>query len=180
MKLGKNSVPKGYLVGSWQKVQDLWQQSMNISSKMSSLQWMKNVITGIHTYLYSLWKIRNDVLHKDKVKSKKAIKRSKLQHRIALLYDKGRANLTSKELRYFKLPVQQRQRKGVENIQLWITMVEAIFKKRGEATQMQIDTWLTNSTLRRNWKDKYKDLTNDSDEKQLEDIGLGGRILDSG
>ena len=65
-------------------------------------------------------------------------------------------------------------------MQLWITMVEAIYKKRGEAKQLQIDTWLTSSTPGRNWKDKYKDTTKDPKEIQLEEVGLGGGIQDSG
>ena len=41
---------------------------------------------------------------------------------------------------------------------LWITMVETIFRKQGQARQTQIDTWLTNTTPERgSWKDKYKE-----------------------
>ena len=50
-----------------------------------------------------------------------------LQARIASLYDRGRANLTRNELRYFQLPLEQRQQKGIENMMLWVTMVESIF-----------------------------------------------------
>ena len=178
MTLGENSVPKGYLVQSWESAQDTWQRSTNTSNKLSHEQWMKKLIVAIHTYTYSLWKARNDVLHKDKVKSKTALKRSKLQARIASLYDRGRANLTHNELKYFKLPVEQRQKKGVENMMLWITMVETIFRKRGEARQMHIDSWLTNSTPPKDWKDKFKETGRRT--KNLVDSGLGGRILDSG
>ena len=40
---------------------------------------------------------------------------------------------------------------------LWITIVEAIFRKRGRARQTKINTWLTDTTPPRNWRDKYKD-----------------------
>ena len=41
-------------------------------------------------------------------------------------------------------------------MELWIQIVEILFRKRGEATQEKLDTWLTNSTPVRNWKDRYK------------------------
>ena len=109
-RLGKNSLPKGYLVTNWQQVQVLWQSSTNDKTKVTILQWMKNVIVGLHTFSYSMWKVRNDVLHKDKVKSKKAMKRSRLQTQIASLYGKGRANLTQKE----KITLDYQLNKGRE------------------------------------------------------------------
>ena len=51
-----------------------------------------------------------------------------LQERIAILYSKGRDNLGPSEHKYFKLPVEQRQKKGIESKTLWIIMVEAIFQ----------------------------------------------------
>ena len=40
---------------------------------------------------------------------------------------------------------------------LWIKLVGAIFKRRGMARQERLDTWLTNSTPERNWKDRNKE-----------------------
>ena len=172
--LGKNSLAKGYLVHKWQTAQTEW-LTVTGSIDVQSKHWMRQAIISIHTYSYGTWKLRNDILHKDKVKSKTAQKRSRLQERIANLYNRGRANLTRNELKYFNLPVEQRQKKGIENMMLWVTMVESIFRKRGEATQLKLDTWLTGTTPIRTWKDKYKDTQQTS--KNLVD-GLGGSFLD--
>ena len=58
-----------------------------------------------------MWKARNNVLHKDKVKSKYILRKQHLQERIDDLYKRGRENLTMKELIYFKLPVEQREKR---------------------------------------------------------------------
>ena len=104
------------------------------------------------------------------------MKRIQLQQRIESLYKRGRANLTRKEHNYFKLPLEIRQRKGLENMALWIKMVEAIFKKRGQARQEIVDSWLTNSTPRRNWKVRHKE----DEEIVTGGGGLGGSTQDPG
>lgn len=76
------------------------------------------VVTTIQNYTYSTWKQRNDVLHNDKVKSKKTHKRHKLQERIEVLYGRGHANLNGRELKYFKLPVEQRKKKDTKAMML--------------------------------------------------------------
>ena len=43
---------------------------------------------------------------------------------------------------YFKLPIEQRMKKGVESLQLWIKIVDSIFRKRGAARQEKIDKWM--------------------------------------
>ena len=98
-----------------------------------------------------------------------------LQARIASLYDRGRANLTRNELRYFQLPLEQRQQKGIENMMLWVTMVESIFRKRGEARQLKLDTWLTGTTPPYSWREKLKDRQQTSENLVG---GLGGSFLD--
>ena len=56
----------------------------------------------------------------------------------------------------FHLPVDQRKKKGIESMMLWINLVETIFRRRGQAHQVQIDDWLTGTTPVKDWKDKYK------------------------
>ena len=119
-------------------------------------QWTKNIIITLHTYAYSIWKGRNDILHKDSIKDCRKKKQEKLQQRVADLYGRGRANLTQKELNYFKVPVAVRQKKGLETMALWIRHVEEIFKKRGQSRQERVDTWLAVSTPERNWRDRWK------------------------
>ena len=62
---------------------------------------------------------------------------------------------------------------------LWITIVEAIFRKRGRAQQTKVNTWLTDTSPQRNWRDKYKDTMADSTTQYtgLED-GSGGGVPD--
>ena len=107
--------------------------------------WNRELIIAIHTYVYTCWKIRNDVIHGKSDKSKKETERRDLQLKIIQLYDKGRANLTLKEMNYFKLPVEQRIKKGNESLRLWILIVENIFTKRGVARQETMDQWLVPS-----------------------------------
>ena len=62
---------------------------------------------------------------------------------ITVLYNQGQVNLIPKEAAYFKLPLEQMHKKGIESMMLWIKTVEAIFCQRGQARQEHIDTWLT-------------------------------------
>ena len=39
----------------------------------------------------------------------------------------------------------------------WITLVETIFRRRGQARQELMDTWLTETTPVRSWREKLKD-----------------------
>ena len=117
---------------------------------------MKVMITSLHSYTYSVWKSRNDILHKDSEKSLKVLRRQKLQTRTADLYKRGRANLTIQELNHFKLHLEQRLRKGTESLTIWIKLIEVIFKRRGQARQEKMDTWLTQTTPEKNWKDRHK------------------------
>ena len=176
-RLGTNSMAKGYLVKQWLRVHYEWGVSTTTNPYTPS-QWAKRTIEALHSYTFLTWKERNDILHKDKVKSKTAVKRSQLQQRIDSLYKRGRANLTLKEKRYFYLPVEQRQRKGIDHMTLWIQIVEAIFRKRGQARQEKIDSWLTGSTPSRNWKDKYKKVDCGCNSRRQD--GLGGRVPDPG
>lgn len=141
------------------------------------MSWSKNLTITLHTYSYSVWKAHNDVLHKDAKRTKYELPKQNLQDRIADLYTRGRGNLTPKELVYFKLLLEQRQRKWIEAMSLWIKLVEAIFRKRGEAHQQKLDEWITRSSLPdQHWKDKYKEVDKDSTfEKNTTDISYGGR-----
>ena len=175
--LGEHSLAKGYISIHWKTVQSQW-GTMNDLNKYKLQQWTQKFITSLHSYTFQVWKARNDILHKDKEKSKYAQRKQNLQNRIEDLYRRGRANLSTEELTYFKLPVEQRQKKGIGNMTLWIKLVEAIFQKRGRARQVRIDMWLTNSTPEKNWRDKFKD-TRDKGNLDLEG-GLGGRNQDPG
>ena len=50
-------------------------------------------------------------------------------------------------------------------MELWINIVEIIFRRRGEARQEKLDTWLTNRTPEKNWKDKYKEKLESTDKQ---------------
>ena len=69
------------------------------------------MITTIHSYTYSIWKERNSILHSHAEKSTHVIAKQALGEQIDTLYRRGRANLTNSKLQYFKLPVEQRQKK---------------------------------------------------------------------
>ena len=155
-QLGPNSLPKGYILHRWEEIQLKWLLSSHTNTR-SIHSWTPHIIRALHTYSYSLWKERNEYLHKKNEKPKREKRKQQLQERIASLYSRGRANLTDKEKKYFKLPLEIRQKKGLENMALWIKIVEAIFRRRGQARQELIDSWLTTSTPVKNWKDKYKD-----------------------
>ena len=152
--LGLHSLPKGYLNITWEKAQNQW-TSTNHSSQPKH-DWKKHAVISLHNYTYSTWKARNDILHQHATKSAKAIKKQALQARITDLYQRGRANLKPRELGYFKLPLEQRIHKGTESMTLWIHLVEATFKLRGQARQEKLDTWLTGITPEKNWKDRKK------------------------
>ena len=117
---GPHSLPLGYLSLEWPKVQAQWLLDSNGSP--SSHHWMKEIVTILHTNTYSAWKSRNDVLHNDAEKPLKVLRRRKLQERTIELYGRGRANLQPRELTYFKLPIEQRLKKGTESLSLWIKL----------------------------------------------------------
>ena len=69
--LGIHSLPLGYLFHGWSKVQKQWLLDSNcIDTKH---HWMKEMVTILHTYTYSVWKSRNDVLYRDAEKSLKVL-----------------------------------------------------------------------------------------------------------
>ena len=109
--LGLNSLAKDYLNDEWGKTQRLW---MNTQKLPQQQQWTKNIIITLHTYAYSTWKSRNDILHKESIKDSRKKKREKLQQRVSDLYGRGRANLTQKELNYFKVPVAVQQKRDLK------------------------------------------------------------------
>ena len=139
-ELGQHSVPKGYLISEWSQLQLMWEEATN--STASKYCWGKEIICSLHTYVYDVWKSRNDIVHGKTEKSLKQIKRANLQSKVEHLYKKGRANLNLKEKSYFKLPIEQRQKRGIESLSLWVQIVECMFKRRGAARQEKIDDWL--------------------------------------
>lgn len=138
--LGRHSVLKGYLILEWTHIQELWRESTKVTS--SKYNWGKEVVCSLHTYVYETWKARNEIVHGKSEKSLKQVKRAQLQDKVISLYQKGRANLTQKEHSYFKLPVDQRIKRGNDSLSLWIQIVTCIFHKRGIARQETIDGWL--------------------------------------
>lgn len=153
-RLGINSLLKGHIVKAWGIMQAEWERTTHQQSTKNI--WPKKFVSIIHTYTYGCWKARNEELHNKEEGVLQYHKKLKLQQKIKELYKKGRDNLTDKEKRYFKLPVEQRIKKGVVSMSLWVQIVEILFRKRGETTQEKIDQWLIKSTPERNWKDKYK------------------------
>ena len=107
--LGIHSLPLGYITTLWDKSQNEWTSISHSNGYRGD--WAKDVITTLHTYTYSIWKERNNILHQHAKKSARALTKQTLQDRIASLYKRGRANLTTYELQYFKLPAEQRQKK---------------------------------------------------------------------
>ena len=149
------------------------QEQWDVKHKATTYKedWGKVLVGAIHTYTYSCWKDRNDAVHMRETGSKIRTKKQKQQERVVDLYGRGRDNLTIKERKYFKLPVEQRIKKGVTSMELWINIVEIIFKRRGETRQEKLDSWLTNSTPEKSWKDKYKYRAKSKDIK-VEEIGI--------
>lgn len=80
------------------------------------------------------------------------------------------------------MTIEQRKKKGVEVMMLWIKIVESIFKCRGQARQEQIDTWLTASNPVRNWKDRHRQKEDieiiSSNSNELDGAESGGDIQD--
>ena len=142
--LGETALAKGYMVQEWKDLQSTWESTTNAAN--SKYNWGRETIISIHSYVYGSWKLRSDVVHGKSEKSKRAKKKQVLQDRVKSLYKRGRANLTLQEKNYFKLPVEQRIKKGTDSLQLWIKIVEGIFQKRGAARQETLDKWM--ATLR--------------------------------
>ena len=152
--LGTNSLAKGYISAEWEKVQNTWEKQ---SSQPGARHWAKEAITAIHSYTYGTWKLRNEYEHGKSEFSTRAQKRKQLQEKVAILYKKPRYKLKKKDHIHFKLPVAQRVCKSIEAMELWVTMVESIFKLRQRESAETLDTWLTATTPERDWKDKYKE-----------------------
>ena len=151
--LGIHSISKGYWYKGWNDVQNMWEQQCSISHQ--KYHWGKETLTAIHSYVYSCWKERNDIIHGKSEKSKQHLKKADIKKRINHLYNLGRANLNEREKNYFKLPVEQRVKRGIEANMLWIVMVDSFFKAKGAARQESMDTWL--NTPEKSWRDRLKD-----------------------
>ena len=126
--MGQNSLFKGHVVKGWRHLQEEWEKATQQPNTVE--KWIKNVITALHTYTYACWKTRNEVVHQ-KGENKGTIysKEQRLYERVSDLYKQGRANLNEREKSYFKLPVEQRLKKGVVAMELWVQVVEIIFRK---------------------------------------------------
>ena len=145
----------------------------------SKYNWGKEVVCSLHIYLYETWKLQNEIVHRKSKKSQKHLKQIQLQERVADLYQKGRANLSLKEKSYFKLPLEQQQKRDINLLSLWIQIVECIFKNKGAARQETIDNWLTQSNhtladhLRRpKGKHKYNTENTNQGSQSLDDGGV--------
>ena len=80
-QMGIHSLPQGYIHKTWESIQQRWLQQTN--NTLNLPKWNKQSVVILHTYTYAVWKDRNDILHDDKVKSKKAINKLQLQSRTA-------------------------------------------------------------------------------------------------
>ena len=70
-KLRIHGLPLGQLSILWKEAQAVWIKATNTSSYRGD--WRKDVIITLHTYTYSIWKERNNILHQDSKKSTRVL-----------------------------------------------------------------------------------------------------------
>ena len=158
-KVGRNSLVKGYITKDWERTQTLWEQQTTTTAATKK-EWSKELIIALHTFTYGTWKLQNEYEHGNSEHSAQTQRRQRLQKRIIELYNKPRNNLKKADLRHFNVPVQQRIHRSMEAMELWIVMLESIFRQQQKQNTRTLDTWLTLTTPEQNWKDRYKDNEN--------------------
>ena len=58
------------------------------------------------------------------------------------MYKKDRTNLNKNERQHFNLPIHQRMKRGLDNIEAWLTLVEQIYLTHEQDAQPKITQWL--------------------------------------
>ena len=140
LALGEGSLEMGYISTKWKQAQDahIQQEDKSYYTDRWSVQFTKALLN----YTYNVWKRRNEYTHGNTIKESYEAKRAQLRQQVQELYAQDRSSLNGKDLSYFKLPLQLRQKSGIEGMKLWIEMVQIAFKNAQKEKQMRITSWL--------------------------------------
>ena len=124
---GENSFEKGFVTITWRKAQMQW--AYDTKEVIDISKWSKKFVTAIQTYTRDMWFQRNNVLHGETESEILAIKKSKCQKRIRLLYKRSRKNLSHEDKKLFQLPLPIRLKGSVTGMTMWIEQIEITFLK---------------------------------------------------
>ena len=144
-----SALEKGFISSRWAKAQQLWEQLH--PSRTKNNMWERNLVILLQQYTLSIWDKRNKLLHGETKKENKEIRLHKCRDKVRTLYKYPRQELTIKERRYFNLPLRYRLKGSISAMELWIEVVETIYRKKEQSEQGKITNWLylherTNST----------------------------------
>ena len=137
--LGYNSFEKGFISKHWRTSQQYWCTSINKS------EWEIKFVQHIQDYTYMLWKHRNEFIHGITLKDSIKEKRQRLREKVKELYNWDRSDLTTQEKKHFNVPLQQKIKGGIDNLTIWIRLVEIIFENSEKVRQTKITNWTSPS-----------------------------------
>ena len=121
--LGPMKLEKGLIANMWKKVQSEWDRQHHIK-KYKGI-WILDAITALQTYTLECWKCINEYEHgtTKSFDTTREILAAKIKH----LYEMPRDNLLTQDLKYFKLPYEQRINCSIEAMATWGAMIENLF-----------------------------------------------------
>ena len=115
------------------------------------------------------WKERNEIEH-GKAQVEDLVQRKMVLHkRMRELYKRKRTKLTLDERKLFALPQHMRKKTSAEAIEIWIQRAEATFSKYREKVQVKVDTWLTERTPIKSWRERLRKDNEDSSDSSKQD-----------
>ena len=135
MHLSENLLEKGFVSKKWKEAQRIWSRSIAGSKKRRQQQWGRDLVIGLQTYTYDVWKVRNEKLHGCNTAEANRIKKEKCIQRVKELYGMSRKHLSGKDKTLFCLPVQLRVKSSRSAMRRWIETVEYIFQTAVETEE---------------------------------------------
>lgn len=140
LEFGEGSLERGFLSKNWQRAQEI--HTSGRIQKYKQAQWGAKLTKHILLYTYEIWQKRNEYIHGKTMKESMESKRILLKKEVKKMYERDRKNLTEKEKRYFKLPMNQRQKNGLEGMKLWLKLTEAAFNRADNDSQKKLTRWI--------------------------------------
>ena len=100
MHLSKESFEKGFISTKWQEAQNQWSRTM-AGPKKRQQQWGRDLVIGLQTYTYDVWKTCNKKLHGSNSVEANKIKTEKCIQRVKEPYSMSRKQLLTKDKALF-------------------------------------------------------------------------------
>ena len=84
-----------------------------------------------------MWKVQNTFLHGTNKKEQRILQIKQCQNKIEELYNRNRTHLTAEQREIFTVPIETRQKQGLDAMALWIETAKLIIESKMKTGQKQ-------------------------------------------